>query len=441
MLKFNRILRTLLASLLLLLPVSAFAASSLTISSPNNDGNFVVQGSLAGVNGIQIDIGYDSTTLSNPSVTTGALLGGLLSATNSGSNPIHFAGAMPSGSINSQGVALTISFTPVAGTAGTITSFSVKALDGKSQNVAVATYVRNPSAVASNTDTTGGSGGSGSTSGGSGTTGGGSGTAGTTDTANTGTKGTSSQPFVAGGTLTFPADSNPADNPAARPAPQADQEGQGRGGNQGTAAQTASTPPSDQQENAAKPAPQQVYHARQLVSVLERFRLFTGEKTPENLMALFRPENSATFIQTPAVAIADGKSTVILTITGVPGDRAPNFSFTSAHYVALDRTGDGEWEIEVRPDQGAVTASVTMLHGGVVQEFPLTVAPKVELAAAKQGAAPSEADFALFLKERGTPTAPKYDLNGDGKRDYIDDYIYTANYLDRLQKKTGQSAK
>ncbi|GFO56179.1 hypothetical protein GMSM_31860 [Geomonas sp. Red276] len=438
--KFNRILRTLLATLLLLLPVSAFAASQLTISSPNNDGNFVVQGNLQGVGGIHLNIGYDSTTLSNPSVTTGALLGGMMVVPNAGANPIQVAGVMSGKTITSNGVALSISFTPVAGTAGVITSFSVQAVDSNGKNVAVATYIRNPSAVASNTDTTAGSAsGGGSPSGG--TTPGTPGTTGTTDTTTAAKGTTSTQPFVAGGTLTFPGDSAPTDTQAPRAAQPADQEGQGRGASQGAAAQTASTPPADQQESTGKPAPQQVYQARQLVSVLERFRLFTGDKTPQNLMALFRPENSTTFAQTPPVAIADGKSTVILTITGVPGDRAPNFSFTSAHYVALDRTGDGEWEIEVRPDQGTVGASVTMLHGGVVQEFPLTVAPRVDLPTAKKGTAPSEADFALFLKERGTASAPKYDLNGDGKRDYVDDYIYTANYLDRLQQKTVQPAK
>ena len=106
----------------------------------------------------------------------------------------------------------------------------------------------------------------------------------------------------------------------------------------------------------------------------------------------------------------------------------PNFAFNSARYVSLARGDEGEWEVEVRPDAGAVSASVTMLANGTLQEFPLTVTPKVEVSLIKPGKV-SEADFLLFLKETGTPAAPGHDLNGDGKRDYLDDYIFTANYL------------
>ena len=46
----------------------------------------------------------------------------------------------------------------------------------------------------------------------------------------------------------------------------------------------------------------------------------------------------------------------------------------------------------------------------------------------------TEADFQLFLKERGTPSASRFDLNRDGRRDYLDDYIFTANYLVKMQE-------
>jgi hypothetical protein len=53
---------------------------------------------------------------------------------------------------------------------------------------------------------------------------------------------------------------------------------------------------------------------------------------------------------------------------------------------------------------------------------------KTDIALSKRGAV-TEEDFKLFLKDRGTLKSPKYDLNGDGKRDYLDDYIFTANYI------------
>jgi hypothetical protein len=61
------------------------------------------------------------------------------------------------------------------------------------------------------------------------------------------------------------------------------------------------------------------------------------------------------------------------------------------------------------------------MNSSSVIEFPLTVVPT--------GAAVSkkEADFAAFLK--GSPAqAQKRDLNGDGRYDYMDDFIYAAHY-------------
>jgi len=96
-------------------------------------------------------------------------------------------------------------------------------------------------------------------------------------------------------------------------------------------------------------------------------------------------------------------------------------------FVSLAKGEGGEWEVEVRPDQVAVKASVKALVNNSWLEMPLTVAPKVQLPAGAPGGV-TEADFAKFLNERGTEEAPKHDLNGDGKLDYVDDYIYTANY-------------
>ncbi len=70
-------------------------------------------------------------------------------------------------------------------------------------------------------------------------------------------------------------------------------------------------------------------------------------------------------------------------------------------------------------------------------EIPLTVSPKARVDLIQTDKV-SEADFALFLKERGAAGAPKFDLNGDGKRDYLDDYIFTANYLAAQKEKSGK---
>jgi hypothetical protein len=168
---------------------------------------------------------------------------------------------------------------------------------------------------------------------------------------------------------------------------------------------------------------------------LDKFRLFAGEKSVDNLTGLFNGNGGATFSQSPAIAITDGKATVKVTITKVTGENAPTFTFNSARAVSVHSLGDGDWEVVAKPEKGAINASIVMIANGEAQEIPLTVAPKAETVLSKSGL--PQDDFQLFLNDRGTATAPKYDLNGDGKRDYLDDYIYTANYLAR----TGGSAQ
>jgi hypothetical protein len=161
---------------------------------------------------------------------------------------------------------------------------------------------------------------------------------------------------------------------------------------------------------------------------LEKFRLFQGEKSPNNFLALFDMGQGIRFSQAPPVCITDGKSSVKVTISKVAGDRAPNFAFNHAKYLSLRQTGEGEWQVEVMPEKGTVRASISMVTETAQQEIPLTVSPQADVDLDKSGAV-TEADFQLFLKTRGTDGAPLFDLNGDGKRDYQDDYIFTANYL------------
>ena len=135
--------------------------------------------------------------------------------------------------------------------------------------------------------------------------------------------------------------------------------------------------------------------------------------------------------------IADGQTSLKVVISNVNGDKAPNFAFSSARFVSLKRVADGEWEIVVRPEKGVVSPSVSMLSENRLQEFPLTVTPRAEVSLQKPGEL-AEADFQLFLKDRGTASAPRFDLNGDGRRDYLDEYIFTANYLVKMKETTGK---
>lgn len=172
---------------------------------------------------------------------------------------------------------------------------------------------------------------------------------------------------------------------------------------------------------------------RQAQSVLERFRLFERERTPKNLIALFDTKDAKGFKQDPPVFLADGVSTLKITLTELPGNKAPSIAFTSARFAAQHKVSEKEWVIEAVPKKGVTSAEMTVLTDAAVLEIPFTVAPKVRVDLIIPGKV-GEKDFALYLKKRGTKGAVKYDLNGDGKRDYIDDYIFTANYIVALKE-------
>jgi hypothetical protein len=163
-------------------------------------------------------------------------------------------------------------------------------------------------------------------------------------------------------------------------------------------------------------------------SVLERFREFDGQKTPQALTALFDPAATPGVRQEPAVALSDGKTKVKVFIQLPHATKdATNFALRGAKLVSLKKEGT-TWVVEALPENKVYEASITALSNGATTEIPLTLAPPV---GANIGAAGKldEAGFALFLKEKGTDKKPGFDLNGDKVRNYIDDYIYTANYV------------
>ena len=427
---FNRILAypVLLLCALFIMPASALAVSTVSIS-PAGKGVFVIRGvGMQNVAGLELNIGYDSTTLSNPRVASGSLINGMLNATNTGGNPIKMAivGTKAIGGSGS-GTIATITF---AG-AGKITDIYGNLIDPGGKKVAVSFSLSNPEPVTSTEDLIG-----------------------TPDSKNTGDVAgyndndgnKTTQPFVVGGTLTFPSDDTAgkdAKEPALQTAQQekpeqqvarpetaapANEAGEGVHAEESKLEEQMAEAP-----KAAEPAPV----PQRVQSVLERFRLFQGERTVNSLTGLFSSQGAASFSQSPAIGIADGKASVMLKISKVPGSKSPNFAFNSARYVSLTGLGNGQWEVEARPEKDAVKASITMLANDAFQELPLTVAPKAEVVLNKSGQL-TEADFLLFLQERGTASAPKFDMNGDGKRDYVDDYIFTANYLVKMEEKANK---
>ena len=157
-------------------------------------------------------------------------------------------------------------------------------------------------------------------------------------------------------------------------------------------------------------------------------------------MSLFTAGSTPGIRQEPAVTLSDGTAIVKVYVNAsVTGNVTPNFALNGAKMISLKNEGT-DWVLSALPDKGVYEASVTVMYGDSLMEIPLTVAPRVTIDSGSKGAT-DEALFVRFLAERSRGNAPLFDLNGDGVRNYIDDYIFTANYLTLpLSKGPGNAA-
>jgi hypothetical protein len=400
--------RAVLLSLLLILLSSSFAICASVNVIPSGGGIFSVLGSaMDGVAGIELTITYDAASLGSPAVTQGGLVSGAMLAANTtipGSIRIAIISTKP---FSGSGQIASISFARQTGSGG-ITSVKSNIIDSSG------------APVSSQSDIGGGSPSSGS---------GLSATAGVpfSQPTATSTLQTTAQPSsqtsaqAAGsmpaylGTVTMLSDV-PIKNE--------------------TKAADAGVPVKFTEPAAAKaveqPAeektvlePQKAGKAKMISykGALEIFRTYRGEKSPAILISLLNQEISPTILQKPAVALSDGKTPLVIIVKlEVAGDKSPNFALNGAKLLSLNKDASSSWIIEALPRANVVQASLTILTDSDTIEYPLTLSPPIESVSSL------ESDFALFLKDGGAAT-PKRDLNGDGRHDYLDDYIYSVNYL------------
>jgi hypothetical protein len=145
------------------------------------------------------------------------------------------------------------------------------------------------------------------------------------------------------------------------------------------------------------------------------------------MVALFDKKVAQTIHQKPEVLLSDGQSKAELTVD-IPAriNYSPNFAVNGGTLVSFkqDKQIKGRWIVEVSPEAGTVKVTVTIIVGAEEFEFPLTVTPPVKTAIALD-----ESGWGKFLKEVGTTKSPIHDLNNDGVRDYVDEFIFVANYL------------
>ena len=421
----------LLAALLACPFTMAFAAAQVTISSPAGNGVFELQGSgFTDVGGVKVTILYDPATLANPRVTDGGLMSGALMAVNANSPGFLVLGLMSRDGkgFSGSGSLASISFDLPGNSLGVIKSITAEVTSVKATKIEAQAFFFNPSG--SKSDTPQGGIVTGSDSG----TGPGSGT-GTVSGSGSGT-GTGS--YIVGGNVTVPGGGDVSKPATEKPKEETTAEA-------ATQQKEAPAVPGPGDKEAIKPPPETPAaaptgkSAAALAtprSVLEQFRAYQGAKTPQALVAIFKQNAVKGIRQEPSVAMSDGITPVRILIDLPAQEKsAPNFALKGAKLMSLKTEGENTWVVEALPAKGVYEATVKVLNDGSVIEIPLTVTPPLPREAKPgKGDGLTEDDFKIFLKETGTAKTPRFDLNSDGKRDYIDDYIFTANYIVASQR-------
>ena len=421
-----RLITVFTAALLLTATLScaAFAAPALTVTPGGSAGTFLIQGAaMDGVAGIDLVIGYDTTILGSPSVTQGALITGALMAANANAPGTVKIAVITTKAFNGCGVIASIVFASQSGSGG-ITGFSASVIDSSGAKLDVVTdfsTARGSSAPVS----------SGSLSSAPGIPFSQTPTPQQTVPPAAAATATASAPVYLG-TVTMPSDmtSSPASGAAPQkaaeqPLPAPRQPEPPRQEPVPAPVEKEQPAPAPVSPPAPAPVPQEKDELKQvaLAAVADRFRTYEGEKSPMILTALFKKEVSTVIRQAPPIAVSDGTAAVTVVAELPASSSSPNVALNNARLVSIKKDESGaKWTISVIPARDASRATITILSGANSVEYPLTVIPPVS------GMKFSDKEFETFLKDSGAPRA-KYDLNSDGRHDYLDDYIYTGHYL------------
>ena len=395
----------LILCLLLLLPVPALAVLTVNLNYAGNN-SFLLSGKdLQDVARIEATVSYDVSSLANPRLIPNTYFPGATVTMNQdtgGTVRLIAASGQP---MKGQGPFAMLTFDPLGTSVGNITSFygRVYGANGASQPVNFSYTNPTPPLDPSDPD----------------------------DWPMIKERESKGQSYLGGEVTYVPPEATGATESGAQPEKSAENKDSASSSGETNAQQPAQSKDHRVAEKAEDSVPTQPQ------SVLERFRLFRGKQTAKALTALFDTPRPVSFTQDPKILIADGKETLKVRISGLTAGKVPRFTFHSARYVSLRKLSDTEWLVQATPDKGVVKACIDVLDDGKVREIPLTVSPSARVDLVKPGTV-SEADLTLFLKKRGTTKSPLFDLNRDRKRDYVDDYIFTANYLVAQEKHAGK---
>jgi hypothetical protein len=391
-------------SLCYALPASA--VSTLTISSSGN-GDFLLQGNgMENVAAMDITITYDTNTLANPRINRGGLIPGAIMEVNPNVRGTVRMLIITLTPVEGSGTIATLAFDRIDGSPGKITALNASISNMAGKPLPVQGQIINP-------PNTTGSGSALPTESGEGSV---------TGPPASITPGVG-QTIVIGGTQAGP-EKDEQEEPPAEPevAPPIEDD-------LDAAPEEIVSGATGTEELAESIAHDKKSYTQK--SVLEHFHQYTGKESIKAFIAFFGQESLIGFNQEPPIALADGKATIKISFIAMPsGNKKPEIKVNGAVLASMIRDPDNTntWIAELKPGKKAVSASLDVNQGKVVMEFPVIVAPRVNVDLDKSGAV-TEADFKLFLRDRGKALKPHFDMNNDGKRDFVDNYIFTANYI------------
>jgi len=404
---------------LLIQSYPAAAASNLTLLS-TGEGGYSLQGAgVEGVAALDITIAYDTSTLANPTIVSGPMVTGSLSAVNTNVPGVVRMVIITTTPIIGSGTIANLTFSRTGAASGTILSLVINAANLQGTKLPVLSQIINASDAASANAT--------QQDQPSTTT---STAASSQEPASTGTttSGAASGPrlLIAGIAPSpgVPVTKNDPDGKTMEPTVEPDKKQELRTLGTDTMPPTVTTEKASADNTKKEP----IYTEK---SVLELFRDLRGERSMKAFLALFKRERMVGFRQEPAIVLSDGKGVANITFIALaPAGRVPDVKPRNATLVAINKDPDNTntWTAIIRPDKGASSATLAVAQDRISMLFPITVAPRVNVDLDRSGNV-NEADFNVFMKERGTTAKPKHDLNKDGRRDAIDDYIFTANYI------------
>jgi hypothetical protein len=171
-------------------------------------------------------------------------------------------------------------------------------------------------------------------------------------------------------------------------------------------------------------------------SVLEKFRTYTDIRSITRLANLFdrKALSAAGVIQSPDIVVTDGVSLVTVTLQLANETDTPSFSLKGANMKSIREVSGNKWELDALPqkDKSDVRLSIIVREERI--EVALVAVPPLNQVGVALLAL-SDAALDDQLTKPQTNNTLTYDVNSDGKQDYLDDYILVAHWL--LKQKSG----